>query len=138
MNYQYTQSDCDRFDSKMKKGESGCWEWIGCKSSKRYGCFSLNRQRVYAHCFAYYRANHTIDPSLDVDHECNNKVCVNPEHLKQKTRKENVLRGESIPATNARKTHCIRGHKFTKANTYIRKNGGRTCMKCLKEYYRKK
>ena len=45
--------------------------------------------------------------------------------------------------SNARKTACIRGHKFTPDNTGIRKLGNRYCKKCesnrvLAVYYAKK
>lgn len=33
---------------------------------------------------------------------------------------------------NARKTHCIHGHEFTPANTYIRPDGNRDCKACAK------
>ncbi len=28
------------------------------------------------------------------------------------------------------KTHCSKGHAWNKANTYVRKDGGRTCKRC--------
>lgn len=40
---------------------------------------------------------------------------------------------------NAGKTHCIRGHEFTKANTYIRPGaGGRSCLTCDSAYQQKR
>ncbi|MES9261449.1 hypothetical protein ABEQ23_12325, partial [Cutibacterium acnes] len=33
---------------------------------------------------------------------------------------------------NARKTHCIRGHEFTEANSYVAGNGTRHCKECMK------
>lgn len=39
---------------------------------------------------------------------------------------------------HARKTHCKRGHEFTRDNTYQRPDGkGRQCWECMKEYTRK-
>jgi hypothetical protein len=42
------------------------------------------------------------------------------------------LRGESPSAVNARRTHCHRGHPFNEENTYIRPNGQRTCIACIR------
>jgi hypothetical protein len=48
------------------------------------------------------------------------------------THKENLLRSDSPPAVNARKTHCIRGHEFTPANTVRRPSRprARACRAC--------
>jgi hypothetical protein len=41
------------------------------------------------------------------------------------------MRGDTIPARHAAKTHCKNGHEFTPENTYIRPdNGGRQCRAC--------
>ncbi len=34
---------------------------------------------------------------------------------------------------NELKTHCLRGHEFTEANTYRPKQGGRVCRQCHRE-----
>jgi len=47
------------------------------------------------------------------------------------------MRGEGLPAKNARKTHCKRGHELSPENTYNRKNR-RACKVCDKQYIRKK
>ena len=57
-------------------------------------------------------------------------ICVNPDHLEIVTNKENILRGIGITAINAKKTHCIRGHKLVKENLIIEKNGSRQCRIC--------
>ena len=43
---------------------------------------------------------------------------------------QNVMRGESLAAKNALKTHCKRGHEFTPQNTWLRKTGERHCREC--------
>lgn len=37
------------------------------------------------------------------------------------------------PNANAKKTSCLRGHPFDKANTYINSRGGRQCKACRKD-----
>ena len=46
-----------------------------------------------------------------------------------RTTRENLLRGETITARNAAKTHCVRGHPFDEQNTRYAL-GGRICRTC--------
>ena len=95
---------------------------------------------MYAHRWSYEYFVGSIPKDLTIDHLCRNTLCVNPKHLDPVTRKENILRGEGFAARNARKTHCIYGHEFTKLNTYLqRENGGvwRKCRKCRRNIHRK-
>jgi hypothetical protein len=39
---------------------------------------------------------------------------------------------------NAHKTHCIRGHEYTPANTYRKRGGGRECRVCWPIRYQQK
>lgn len=109
-----------------------CWIWRGkTKSDGSYGVFSLGddrRRRV--HILAYTWANGPVPDGLVLDHLCRVTLCVNPAHLEPVTRRENTLRGVNPPATNAAKTHCLRGHPFSGDNVYIGANGGRYCREC--------
>lgn len=108
-----------------------CWEWTGAKSSTGYGLFSLNGDSIYAHRWSYETQSGPIAKGMQIDHLCRNRACVRPEHLEVVTQKENILRGESLPAKNARKTHCDRGHPLSGANLYLRKDRhGRMCKAC--------
>lgn len=63
---------------------------------------------------------------------CQCGCCVNPAHLEPVTPGENVLRGEGPSGTNARKTHCSRGHELAGANVYHppKRPRKRECLIC--------
>lgn len=119
-----------------KEGHGGCWKWIGARWSKGYGKFTepVTQRRIGAHVWGYKNFVGPIPEGMELDHLCRNPWCVNPEHLEPVTHLENVRRGLAPivnGARNAAKTHCPRGHEYTEANTYYRKNrSGRNCRAC--------
>lgn len=115
--------------------ETGCWEWTAGRSQRQgYGKFWADGKTGPAHRWLYQRLRGTIDSTLTLDHLCRNPACVNPLHLEVVTAKENVLRGVGISAQNARKTRCIRGHKFDRVNT----DGSRACNTCARDDARRR
>lgn len=148
--YERTHSDpMPRFWAKVNKDgpvpidrpELGpCWVWTaaGSRSGSGYGKFSVRGVRVQAHRFAVERLQGPIPEGMEPDHLCRNPSCVKaiadecgPAHLELVTHRENMLRGDTnASAVNARKTHCIHGHAFTLANTYITPAGRRQCRAC--------
>lgn len=118
---------------------TGCIEFTG-SSSEGYGQVRRDGRPALTHRVAYEMVRGPIPHGLTLDHLCRNTVCCNPAHLEPVTRGENVLRGVSATARNARKTHCVNGHEFTDENTYHRPDNptSRACRQCMRERDRKR
>lgn len=144
----------DRFWAKVDKsgpvsfnGEP-CWTWTGAIQSGGYGSFKIGGKAFKAHRVAYELLVDEIPDGLKIDHLCHNadpscsgascqhRRCVNPAHMEPVTQRVNILRGKAGSAVNAVKTHCLRGHPFDEANTYVSVRGGRECRVCNREHVR--
>lgn len=73
----------DKFMNNIQKLDSGCWIWTGGKNPNGFGVFYVDRYHlVQAHRFIFLvLQNLSIPSEIDVNHLCNEKLCVNPEHL---------------------------------------------------------
>lgn len=122
--------------------QTGCWEWIMCRSHDGYGKARRGGQYIYAHRAAYEMFFGPVPDDRQLDHLCRNRRCCNPRHMEPVSHRENGLRGVSPWAQNARKTVCKHGHPLSDDNLRITKTGKRKCRACqrraARESYRRK
>lgn len=79
----------ERFWSRVdKSGE--CWLWTGHLNHRGYGTYRKGKGvQTGAHRFTYAAAYGPIPEGMQVDHTCYIRHCVNPEHLRLVTAKQN-------------------------------------------------
>lgn len=113
-----------------------CWNRTGTLNTSGYGVFFVDGKNRQAHRWVYESFVGPIPDGFEPDHLCRNRSCVNTAHLEVVTKAENILRGDGLPARNARKTHCDHGHEFTAENTRILASGHRDCITCRRRINR--
>lgn len=92
----FTPEVAERFWAKVDKTDT-CWNWTSAISSydrnrKGYGTFTINKRPFYAHRLSKLVQQGYLTEGLVIDHICENTLCVNPEHLREVTNAENILR----------------------------------------------
>lgn len=73
---------CDRFWSKVRFQDGGCWVWTAAtRVSDGIGVFGFEGKILYAHRAAFALTRGLIPEGMDVRRICLNPLCVRPTHL---------------------------------------------------------
>lgn len=78
----------DRFWSSIRKTPS-CWIWTSAIRRNGYGTLRVDARDTFAHRYSYELNVDPIPEGMQVDHICFNRSCVNPDHLRLVTPKQN-------------------------------------------------
>ena len=122
------RSIIDRIKDKINADcGNGCWNWLGTISNSGYGQLSATAvtSSKLAHRVIYTAMIGPVLESMDLDHLCRNRKCVNPTHLEPVSRRENICRGNSHVAKQMALKVCP-----TCGNSFEEYYGSRGCKRC--------
>lgn len=113
------KTEYERFMKKVRlpTEPDGCWLWLGAITSSGHGTFRVwdatkEKWKVRsAHKYSYLHHNGSMkQPWLHIRHTCDVRHCVNPAHLIEGTRSQNmqdmIERGRGKMQFEAKKDEC--------------------------------
>ena len=117
------------YEKTERRGE--CIIWTGAVANSGYGRIGVPGAGAtdQVHRVAYRLAHGAIPDGLHIDHLCNNRLCVNPDHLEAVTQAENNRRAWKRRLKNT----CLHGHP-TELYRRTMPSGRTYCTACHKEY----
>lgn len=98
-----------RLDAAYVIEANGCWRWVRGTTTTGYGHFHFKGRYYQAHRLMYTLLRGPV-LTVDMDHLCRNRWCVNPDHVEPVSRAENVRRGSGarLDAGRVRQIHSLR------------------------------
>lgn len=103
--------------AKLKRKQNKCWEWTGNITKKGYGQFVMKGVTFTAHRASWLLFNGGREIKLHVLHKCDNRRCINPDHLFLGTNKENVQDRDS----KGRQARGEKNHKSKLTETDVKR-----------------
>jgi len=108
----------DLFDRSIKK-DNGCIEWARAITKSGYGHLLLGDKFVYAHRLSFELSGGVLPKGYYACHKCDNKKCINPEHIFPGTSSDNIR--------DAQQKGII---KIAQHGTLSKYSGGCRCSEC--------
>ena len=85
-----TKPFLERFWDRVDKRENGCWEWTGGVTKRGYGTIGLKNRKYKAHRLSYKIHFDEDISELQINHHCDNRICVNPDHIYAGSHQDNM------------------------------------------------
>lgn len=113
--------ECSMKCRLMNKMEviNGCWEWQGKILPTGYGEIRMNSQSILVHRCSYETFVGVIPAGKNVCHVCDNRKCINPEHLWIGSHQENMQ--DAVRKKRMKGTPGYKHTEETKAKFKFRK-----------------
>ena len=135
------QAARDRMLAKIKKNpQTDCWEWTGKRDAAGYGtiCVLPISKYVKTHRMAWVLSYGPIPrENFVIRHRCDNRCCVNPDHLVNGTQTDNCKDTFARQRTRGGAWERHRKAKLTREQVVIiraRREAGETCASLGREY----
>lgn len=133
---------------KSSEDSNGCWIWQASLQTHGYSRIDhVDAKRfktTLGHRISYFLFQGPIEEGMTLDHLCNVKSCVNPDHLEPVTQQENNRRRDQLLGKDLKNFPC--GHSRTGPHVFkkragVRKNGNIIyqdfCRPCYLAYQQK-
>lgn len=116
---------------------TGCWNWTRSLQTGGYGQIQISGRNWLAHRLSWFLHHYRLPVGL-LMHSCDNRRCVNPDHLSEGTHRQNwedaVAKGRADPMELSRHSHKPRKRKLSDAQVIDIKASTDSYAACAKRH----